>query len=151
VGDYIKAQSQEGFVKEIQLLVTILETNDKATIYIPNGELANNNMINYSHFGTLRLQLPINLALGVDFEKARQILLQVMDKNSLVYKDPPPQVVVIRISSGEVNLVMRPWILPATSSTVTTDLYEAAYIALTEAGIDFADSSKMLLIDKNII
>lgn len=142
VGDHIKAQGTEGMVKEIQLLVTILETNDKITIYVPNGSLANGQITNFSQAGILRLNVPILVTHYADIDKARAQLLALLTQNPLALKDPTPTVVVSNVDINGIELTMRPWCEPHNKPALTVQLLEKTPKALQEIGIALALSDK---------
>ncbi len=135
VGDYIKAQGVEGFVKEIQLFTTVIETPDKSTIYLPNGTLANGNIENVSQVGQVRLHLPVGISYDADIKQARKILMQVLKNNSMVLQDPAPSVAVVNLGDSSVDLDLRPWCEPGNAPAVTVNILEEAKIALDEANI----------------
>ena len=62
-GDIIGAQSQEGIVTSIQLFFTTVLTYDNTTITVPNGQLANNIVINYSKEGKRRIDIELKVQL----------------------------------------------------------------------------------------
>lgn len=136
VEDYIKAQGVEGFVEEVTLFTTKLRTPDNQSIYIPNGTLANGNIINASQKGSVRLHLAIGIGYGENIGKAKDILLNVMQQNSMVLQTPAPQVAVVNLGDSSVDLDMRPWCKPIDAPAVTVTILEAAKIALDNANIE---------------
>ena len=84
IGDFVKAQGESGFVKEIQLFVTILETADKETIFLPNGGLSAGKITNVSQKGDLRLHIAVGIDYSADIKTARAALLEVMHNNEKV-------------------------------------------------------------------
>lgn len=136
VGEYIKAQGEEGFVKEVQLLVTVLETPDKVTVYLPNGSLSANKISNISRQGTLRLHIPVGIGYGADIQQARDVLLAAMKSNPLVLDEPAPSVAVVNLGDSSIDLDLRPWCNSGDAPSVTVSVLEAAKIALDKAEID---------------
>ncbi len=136
VGDYIKGMGHEGFVKEIQLFTTILETPDKQTVYLPNGALSSGDIVNVSQVGIVRLHLAIGIGYGEDIKKAKDAIVQVMKDNALVLNDPPPSVAVVNLGDSSVDLDMRPWCNAGDAPDVTVQILESAKIALDKAGVD---------------
>lgn len=134
VGDYIYAQDKEGFVREIQLLVTILETPDNITIYLPNGNLANGQITNFSAKGNLRINLSFRVDNDVPIEKVRGLLTEAMLQNPKVLKDPKPVVVVTKLDTTT-EITMRPWCLPNDKRALAVELLEAAKKNFEEARI----------------
>ena len=65
-----------GYVSEIEILHTTLTDLDNKSIYLPNGILANNKIVNYYSSHLIRCDLPIELGNDYDLIKTREILLK---------------------------------------------------------------------------
>ncbi|MEL6543855.1 MAG: mechanosensitive ion channel domain-containing protein, partial [Myxococcota bacterium] len=88
VGDLIEAQGQLGVVKEIQIFTTILTSPTNKRVIIPNGPMANGNIINYSAEGQLRVDTVIGVAYEADIDLAKAKLLQMLEANDKVLSTP---------------------------------------------------------------
>ena len=55
VDDVIEAAGVIGVVEDLHIFTTQLRTGDNKTVFIPNGKLLGDNIINYSRKGTRRL------------------------------------------------------------------------------------------------
>ena len=77
VGDFISAQGVDGTVKEISILTTKLNTFGNQVAILPNGKLANENIINYNTEKTRRNKLDIGIGYGSDLKRAKEILLEI--------------------------------------------------------------------------
>lgn len=110
VGDYIDAQGSAGTVAEIQIFHTILKTVDNKTIVIPNGGLSNSTLTNYSTEPLRRVDLTFGISYSENIDKARKIILNVLDVEKRILKDPAPFVGVISLGDSSVNLVTRVWV-----------------------------------------
>ena len=108
-GDYIEAQGHAGTVDEVQIFSTILRTPDNKIIYIPNGGLSTNSLINYSREATRRVDFSFGIGYGDDIDKAKAIIRQVADSHGKVLKDPEPFIVVGELADSSVNLTTRLW------------------------------------------
>lgn len=109
VGDYIEAQGHAGIVREIQMFNTILKTPDNKKIIIPNGGLSNSSMINYTAEDTRRVDFVYGISYKDDIDKAKEIIMSIIQANSLIHKDPAPFVGLIELGDSSVNLVTRVW------------------------------------------
>ncbi len=132
VGHLIEAQGHTGWVKEIQIFVTILATPDNKTVIIPNGAISNGNITNYSTMGKIRVDLIMGISYDSDIRKAKTVLLDVMNKHEKVLKDPAPFVGVESLGDSSVNLAVRPHCTPEDYWDVYFDIYEQGKIALDE-------------------
>lgn len=111
IGHYIAAGGMEGKVREIQIFNTILTTPDHKTIIIPNGELSNNTIVNYSKAGNRRLEVVFGIGYDDNIDDARRIIEEVASKNDKVLKKPEPaDVEVINLGESSVDLEFQGWV-----------------------------------------
>ena len=136
VGDLIEAQGVVGVVKEIQIFTTILTTPENKTVIVPNGALSNDKIVNFTEQGRLRVDLSVGISYDADIKKAKDVLMDVMKKHSLVLNDPEPSVFVTELADSFVNLAVRPWAKAEDYWTVYGDILEQSKNALDEAGIE---------------
>ena len=135
LGDLIEAQGVLGNVKEIQIFTTVLLTPENKTAIIPNGAMANGNIINYSADGKMRVDLTFGISNDTTISKAREALLVAMRANPLVLQDPAPSVTVNKLTIDGVELAVRPWCDPAHYWDVYFGIYEQGRDALLAAGV----------------
>jgi len=135
VGDLIKAQGEIGEVKEIQILVTKLSIAGNKTAILPNGPLANGNIINYNEGGKLRVDINIGISYNANIKQARKVLMEVMYAHPDLLNDPAPSVKVSELGDNSVNLLLRPWTVPEKYWPVFFGVLEDAKEALDKAGI----------------
>ncbi|MDH7446949.1 mechanosensitive ion channel family protein [Aquimarina sp. 2201CG14-23] len=109
VGDLIETGGKLGFVKEISVFVTILETFQNKTEIIPNGAITAGTITNLTTIGNLRVDMPFGIQYGTDIEKAKQIVMDVMKNDSHVMKDPAPRVAVNNLGANGVELLALPY------------------------------------------
>src|SRR5437763_6768105 len=93
VGDRISIGNQEGDVQSINLRTTVLMTNNRVSIIVPNSKLVSQRLINWSYGDPrARIAIPIGVATDSDIEVVTRTLLQAADDVDNVLKDPPPKV-----------------------------------------------------------
>jgi small conductance mechanosensitive channel len=109
VGDFISAQGVDGTVQEISIFTTKLSTFGNQIAIVPNGELSNNNIINYNARETRRDKLTIGISYDSDLRKAKEILIKICAANEKIMKDPAPAVYVDALADSAVNLTLRFW------------------------------------------
>lgn len=109
VGDYITAEGHSGTVKEIQIFHTILNTPDKKTIILPNGPVSNGSTVNYSTEPVRRVDFTFGIGYNDDIDKAKQVIMSIIEKDERILKDPAPFVGVINLGESSVDLVTRVW------------------------------------------
>lgn len=135
VGDTIEAQGVIATVLEIQIFVTKMLTGNNQTVFVPNGALSNGTIINYSMQGERRADLTFSISYDSDIKKAKDVLLDVLNKNPKVLKNPAPEVFVKNLSASSVDFAVRPWAKNANYGAVFSETLENCKAALDEAGI----------------
>lgn len=136
-GDYIAtASGVEGTVKVIDLFHTRLVTPQNQMIVIPNGELSNGNITNYSAFDTRRTWFNIRIPYDANLQDAKNILLKVAERHPLAMKDPAPQIFVANLDKDAVIVSVRVWAKSSDYWTMIEELMIECKAALFEAGIN---------------
>lgn len=135
VGDFIEAQGVSGTVKQIQIFVTQLSTVDNQTIFVPNGALSNNNIINYTYATTRRADLTIGISYNSNIKKAKELALEVMNNHPMVLKDPEPMVLVRDLADSSINLAVRPWAKTEDFFVMRSDILEQIKLKFDENNI----------------
>lgn len=135
VGDWIEAQGVSGSVAEISLFYTKLDTFGNQRAVLPNGQLSNDNITNYSFNGTRRENLTFGISYDDDIKKAKEVLTNMVKEQKDILEDPAPQVIVSELGDNSVNFSVR-YFAP---NSVFWDLHwymiEEGKIRLEEAGM----------------
>ena len=135
VGDFVEASGVTGTVKEITLFYTVLNTVDNCRINVPNGALMNANIVDYSAETTRRVDLSFASAKSEDPKKIQSLMLDVMEQNEKVLKDPAP---FARISGGTneaMQFTVRAWCKTEDYWDVYFDLTQTITEKLGENGV----------------
>jgi len=136
VGDFIEAQGYTGTVKEIQIFITVLTTPDNKTVIIPNGGLSNGSLINYSSQATRRVDWTFGIGYGDVTEDAQKILVDLMNADERILKDPAPFVGVSALADSSVNFATRAWVNGEDYWGVFFDMNQKVYNSFNEKGIN---------------
>jgi small conductance mechanosensitive channel len=134
-GDYVEAGGAAGMVKTISIFTTILNTPDNKEVVVPNGQIYNGNITNYSKLPTRRVDMVFRISYNDDIKKAKEIMEQVIKADSRVLADPAPQVAVAELAEHSVNFVARPWVNTADFWPTKFDLLENIKLAFDQNGI----------------
>jgi small conductance mechanosensitive channel len=110
VGDLIKTNDAFGFVKEISVFVTMIETFQNETIIIPNGAITANKITNLTQIGNLRIDMPFGIQYGTDIQKAKEIVMDVLKNDTNVLTEPSPRVAVHNLGPNGVELLAMPYV-----------------------------------------
>ena len=126
VGDYIidSGSGKEGTVIEIKIFHTRLRTFDNKIVVLPNGNLANNVIVNVTKEKTRRIDILCGISYSADTNKAKEALLNMLKEDESVLKDKEYRVVVSALKDSCVELTVRFW--------VKSKDYWDAYYRITE-------------------
>lgn len=138
VGDFIEALNMSGTVKEIQIFHTVLTTGDNKVIYIPNGSLSSNAVINYSNQQQRRVDWTFGVEYGTDYAKVKSVLEEILAKDERILQEPAaPFVAMSQLADSSVNYVVRVWVKSADYWDVYFDITRIVYERFNAEGIGF--------------
>lgn len=149
LGDWIEVQGVSGSVKDISLFYTKLNTFGNQLVVIPNGQLSNDNIINYSAEKIRRDEIMIGISYDNNIKQAKDILMNLVMEQEDILKDPAPEVLVKELGDSSVNLALRFW---ATNETFWARHFytiEEAKKRLEQAGISIPFPQRDLRIIDN--
>ncbi|MEX0721630.1 MAG: mechanosensitive ion channel domain-containing protein [Balneolaceae bacterium] len=109
VGEFIEGQSKSGTVERIDILHTVLKTPDNQTVIIPNGQLANSPITNYSEKPTRRAKFNVGISYDSDIKKAREVILRVINSDERTLELPEPIVVLNELADSSLNISAMAW------------------------------------------
>jgi small conductance mechanosensitive channel len=136
VDDMIEAQGYTGVVQDIRLTNTRIFTGDNKVVYIPNGALANGNIVNYTENDLRRVDFTFSISYSNDFEKAKAIINDIFAKHELAIKDKAPTVRVSAHNASSIDIVARVWAKSSDYWTVYFDVLEAVKTEFDNNGIE---------------
>ena len=135
IDDYIEAQGYSGTVEDIHITNTRLRTPDNKIVYIPNGALSTETIVNYSLQKTRRIDQIFSIDYSTDINKAKNILSEIISENPLILKDPEPFIRVSEYTAHSVDITARVWVKNDDFWTVKFDLLEMAKERFDSEGI----------------
>ncbi len=136
IGDFIEGDGASGTVEEVSLFYVTLRSATNQRITIPNGELSNTKVTNYSIYPTRRLDIDFTVAYGTDNNEVIETIMSVVDSEELALKDPEP---FLRMTShGDSALVytLRVWCERDNYGILKSNLMEKTNEAFNEKGIE---------------
>ncbi|MCK9322322.1 MAG: mechanosensitive ion channel [Bacteroidales bacterium] len=136
VGEFIDGQGHAGTVKEIQIFNTVLTTPDNKVVFIPNGGLATGSLTNFSRQETRRVDWKIGVAYGEDYKKVREIILNILNADNRVLKDPEVFIGLGEMADSSVNIIVRAWTITSDYWSVSFDVNEKIYETFNKEGIE---------------
>ncbi|MBQ6068252.1 MAG: mechanosensitive ion channel family protein [Bacteroidales bacterium] len=125
VGDYIECGSYKGYVRSIRIFNTTIQPFNGRTIIVPNSELSNKSLINHTQEPIIRLDIVASVAYGTDLDRAKEVLMQVINDDPLILHEPKaPIVAVSELGNSSVDLSLWMW--------VKTDDYWTVWMRIRE-------------------
>jgi len=138
VGDIIEIGGQSGTVKSIGFRSSIISIPNGSDMVIPNGDLLNQHLVNWTHGNTFRcVDITTGVAYGTDLVKAIQILKDLPAKDERILASPSPGVIVQNFNSSSINLQLSFWVQNIREwVSVKSDIILAIDIAFKNNGIE---------------
>ncbi|WP_316837936.1 mechanosensitive ion channel domain-containing protein [Pedobacter nutrimenti] len=110
VGDIVDVDGQGGKMKSIGFRSSIISTWDGADVVMPNGDLLNAHLVNWSLGGNRkRISILIGVAYDTDLEKCRQILAEILNDEQRISKNPGPIVQYEQFNNSSIDLRIYFW------------------------------------------
>lgn len=125
VGDYIEAAGVSGSIVRVQIFTTVLHTPDNKEVIIPNKQVMDGVITNYSANPTRRIELIVGVSYDDNIDQVRDVINQLLQAEQRVLSEPASQIAVTELADSSVNFNVRCW--------VNTDDFWSTKVALTEA------------------
>ena len=140
VGDYVDLNGQWAIIKRIGLRSTTVETFDLANIIIPNNDLINNQVTNWTLSDRfVRVIIPVGVAYGSDVNKVLETLVKCGKGHPNVAKNPEPQVLFRKFGDSSLEFELRIWTSDVDNRLgLVSDLHREIDREFREAGIVIA-------------
>jgi small conductance mechanosensitive channel len=134
-GDLIEAAGVLGVVETLNVFSTQLKTGDNKAVFVPNGKLIGDNIINYSTKPTRRVDLVIGVSYDADLSHVKSTLEKILSGDDRILKDPAPTIGVLELADNSVNFAVRPWVNAADYWGVYFDLHAGVKTRFDEENI----------------
>jgi len=141
LGDTVSSGGTTGTVVSIEMFRTVLQSTTNEIIYVPNGTLSNNIVVNSSQEKQRAAAINLLIDYGDDIDQARAILLDLFSGDDLVLKTPAPSV-GFAPQSANILVTLGFWCAPGDMTPLAGKYSEAAIKALKNAGFRLGVSTR---------
>lgn len=110
VGDIVDVDGQGGTMKSIGFRSSVIATWDGADVVMPNGDLLNSHLINWSLAGNRkRMSVMVGVAYNSDLEKTKQILNEILNADDRISKHKGPVVQYEQFNNSAIDIKIQFW------------------------------------------
>ena len=135
VGDYIIVGDVEGVVQKIDVVYTTLTTADNRAVILPNGKLADSNIVNATKEDRRRVDISVGIAYDAPLNLAKEVLMKIGESQKDRLPNEPIRVVVSELGDSAVILLIQLWVKPEDYWTTRWAMTEQIKKSFDEAGI----------------
>ena len=136
LGDYVVGSGSEGVVTDMSIFYTTLLTLDNKKVLIPNGELMNATVTNYSAEELRRVDVDYKITNDANAEQVKQVLLEACAGTEGVLADPAHFARMSNVDDDTYIFTVRGWCKTPTYWDTYFNLVENCSKALQDNGID---------------
>ena len=138
VGDRISIGKQEGDVQSINLRTTVMTTNDRVSVIVPNSQLVREHLINWSYGDPrARIAIPVGVAYGSNVELVTKTLMEATEDVDNVLSDPPPKIQFLKFGDWSLDFRLLVWTnRPRLHTQIRSDINYRIEKLFNEAGIE---------------
>ncbi|MGK0363513.1 MAG: small conductance mechanosensitive channel [Saprospiraceae bacterium] len=145
VGDWVEIQDKFGKVEDVQIFNTKIVSPGQKTLIIPNGQVIEGVVTNFSEKGVVRIELEVSMPYAESFPNVKKIIMKALLSIPEVLADPEPEIGIISYDSHNIIVGIRPFIEPDHYWHVTYEVYRKVKDAFHREGIQVAYSEGIQL------
>lgn len=147
VDDLIEIDGHAGKVKSIGFRSSVIATLDGADLIMPNGDLLNSNVLNWTVGGfKKRIHIQIEVKYGSDLDKVKMLIVDVLHKNDQIFVTPAVSVQFGSLSAQSIMIEIYFWVKTLKDTgQVRSDVIKTIQSVFQENGVNLALPKQELL------
>jgi small conductance mechanosensitive channel len=138
VGDLVNVNGTLGFVRELELFTTTLDTPDNRRYVVPNASIFGNTIENLTHHPSRRVEILVPVSYLADVDHTRVVLREAVASVPEVLADPEPVIYLMELGLGTLQWSVRAWVPTKEFWPLRDRLTRAVKAHLDAAGIPLA-------------
>lgn len=109
-GDIIETQDKMGVVTEMNLRATLVRSFQGQYHIIPNKDVFQNTITNYSRDGKRRIDLEVGVSYGDDLEKVKRVTLEAVKSIEYILTNQDISLYYSEFGDSSINFTVRFWV-----------------------------------------
>lgn len=109
-GDYVEIDSIDGTVTEVGMFYTTIKMVDNKLVYVPNGQVTDAKIINYTRQGVRRLELKYEASYDDSTESVKKAIMEAISDDTRILPDPVPFVGILEYKDSSIQYILRAWV-----------------------------------------
>lgn len=110
IGDLVKSNNIMGKVMTINMRDTIIQSFQGQLVIVPNKEIFQNSLENYTRSGKRRIDLTVGVSYGEDLDRVKQVTLEAVKNVTVLDRERPVQLFYNEFADSSINYTLQFWI-----------------------------------------
>jgi len=140
VGDRVTIGTDEGDVHSINLRTTVVMTNDRIAVIVPNSRLVRDSLINWSYGDPrARIAIPVSVNPSTNVDLVTRTLLESAEKVDDIIVQPAPKAQLLKFGNSSLDFRLLIWTnKPRAKMQIRSDVNYRIERLFREKGIELA-------------